>query len=177
MINVQCPLIVEHWTFCILHLSLAVLSSRLDTAGGDRQQFVTLPEHRSQLIVRGEAQLGYEFEPSTCLTQFLHANAQLVNEIPPGFRSLHLARVGEWGGAASDHLDSDVLADRSRRKARRQATNASGETDETILEVVARRTHAPQSWTTAKPRTRQNSTRAGSETFNAQHSRHGALSI
>src|SRR2546425_4969056 len=47
MSNDQCPMIIEHWTFCILHLISSICACRPDAAGDDRQQFVAFAHHDS----------------------------------------------------------------------------------------------------------------------------------
>src|SRR5438046_461 len=110
-------MIIEHWTFCILHSKdilhsiLPVPPRRPDAACEDREQFLTLPHHEPHRLFRTQLHLGDELEPGTCLSQFLDANPELVDEVATGLSSLHLTVVRERRRAAPDELERGLLPD------------------------------------------------------------------
>src|SRR6266496_1394355 len=141
MINVQCPLIVEHWTFCILHSISPVQPRCPDARSKNRQQFLAFSHHHAQLLFRTKLHLAHELQPRASFTQLLEADPELVDEVASRFGSLHLAVVRERRGGAAGDLRADVLGDRGRRKAIRQQADLHGKIDEPIFEVVARPRH------------------------------------
>src|SRR6266540_1927691 len=141
MINVQCPLIVEHWTFCILHSISPVQPRCPDARSKNRQQFLAFSHHHAQLLFRTKLHLAHELQPRASFTQLLEADPELVDEVASRFGSLHLAVVRERRGGAADKLERNLLAERRRGELIAKATGAGSELDEPILKIVTRRRH------------------------------------
>src|SRR5882762_3608809 len=137
MSNDRYPMIIEHWTFFILHSISPVLPRRPDTGGQDRQQLLTLPHYRLQRLLGTKLHLAHELEPRASFTQLLEADPELVDEVASRFGSLYLAVVRKGRRPAAGDLRADVPGDRSRRKAVSQQADLHGNIDKPIFEVIA----------------------------------------
>ena len=136
-------MIIEHWTFCILHSVSPVPPRRPDARREDREQFLTLLHHEPHRPFRTQLHLGDELEPGACLSQFLDANPELVDEVATGLGALNLTVVCEGRRAAPHELERRLLADRRRRQVTGEAADCGSEPDQPILEIVARGGHLP----------------------------------
>jgi hypothetical protein len=95
MLDDQCPMIIEHWTFCILHSAFRIPTRSSDARGQNREQLIALVQCRLQALNRTELHLRRELQPRTRFSQLLHTDPELVNEIAPGFRALYLTVIGQ----------------------------------------------------------------------------------
>jgi hypothetical protein len=143
MINVQYSLIVEHWTFCILHSMSSIISRGPDTAGDNSQELFAFLGDDLQRFVGTSAHLPDELEPRPGFPKLLQANPELVNEITPGFGSLNFPVVRRWRRSAANELVCDMLAYGCGWQLFTSTTHGGAKRDEPVFQIVPSVRHPP----------------------------------
>ena len=76
-------------------------------------------------------------KPSTTLTDFLQADAKLVDEILARLCALQLSMVRQWRSAAAQELIRDMPPSAGSRESINKPDNSDGIIEKSLLKIVA----------------------------------------
>ena len=113
--------------------SRTVAARGSETRGKDRQQFITLAQHRIDRLDGQESHSLDEFEPRASFAKLFETDAELVNEVATRLGGLNLTVIREGRRAAASQLQRRVLPEECSGQPIPQPARDGSETYQSVL--------------------------------------------